>query len=71
MLKIFRNGLAVDTSKIWYIFVEEDEGDELPFAVCAYNVNEKYVVLEWFETQEKADSYVAEVVKEIEKYELD
>lgn len=67
MLKIFRDGLAVDTSKIWYILVEEDEGDEFPFAVCAYNIHEKYVVLEWFETQEKANSYVAEVVKEINR----
>ena len=39
MLKIFRDGLAVDTSKIWYILVEEDEGDEFPFAVCAYNIH--------------------------------
>ena len=65
MLKIFRDGLAVDTSKIWYIEVEQVDDEEFPFAVCAYNINEEYVVLEWFETQEKANIYVDRVVERI------
>ena len=64
VLKIFHDGLAVDTSKIWYIAVEQSDDEEFPFAVCAYNISDEYVVLEWFETKEKANSYVAKIVKE-------
>ena len=63
MLKNFRDGLAVDITKINALEVlEEDDTGE--YTVIAY-VQNLQVTLEWFETQEDAEKYLDKLVDEI------
>ena len=63
MLKKFRDGLAVDITKINALeILEEDDTGE--YAVIAY-VQNLQVTLEWFETQEDAEIYLDKLIDEI------
>lgn len=68
MLKIFREGLAVETSGIVGLTVGKDRdcGEEnFVYYVEASLKNGAVFELEYFETQEDAESYVAKIVAEI------
>ena len=63
MLKNFRDGLAVDVTKINALeILEEDDTGE--YTVIAY-IQNLQVTLEWFETQEDAEKYLDKLINEI------
>ena len=65
MLKIFRDDLAVETSKINYIVIDEDTDDEFPVVVNACFDSGDVIPLEWFVTKLDAEKYIEKLVAEI------
>lgn len=66
MLKIFRDGLAVDVARIEALTVSKEREDgEFVYYVEAYLTDGAQYDLEYFETQDDAEKYVEKLVGEI------
>ena len=67
MLKIFRDDLAIETSEIAALSVNEGREDgETFYCVEAYLKNGGEFELEYFETQIDAEKYLEELVTKID-----
>lgn len=71
MLKVFRDGLALDMSLIVSIRTREYNVDQEDFNyfVEARLCNGDLEILEWFETKEDADAYIRKIVEDINYWE--
>lgn len=64
-MKVFRDGLAVNTEQIFSISVEKDTSNSaFEYVVTAYGRG-NFEVLEYFYTQEEAERYVDKIVYEM------